>query len=85
VSGPCPEPGPHSRLQLAAPLLSAGTGLSRLDDPAWPATFSLDEFELGVAERCREPVAAAELPLHGEFERARVARLVNDGLLICSG
>jgi len=83
VSGPCPKPDLNSRLRLAAPLLPAGPGLHRLDDPAWPAVFSLDEFELGVAARYGE-VVAVEHPLDDELERARLARFVEDGLLICS-
>lgn len=84
VSMPCPKPGPNSRLKLAAPLLSVGAGLRRLDDPAWPATFSLDESELAEVERYREPVAAEFTP-DDDLGRARLARLVEDGLLICSG
>jgi glycosyltransferase involved in cell wall biosynthesis len=84
VSGLCPKPGPNSRLRLAAPLLSAGEGLRRLDDPAWPAAFDLDEFELGVAERYRE-ARSAELLVDDELERVRLARFIEDGLLICSG
>jgi glycosyltransferase involved in cell wall biosynthesis len=87
VSAPRPVPGPHSRLRLAAPLLPNGSdffGAQRLDDPAWPATFSLDEFGLDVAERCRRVTPASELPLAGEQDWQRLRSMIDDGLLICS-
>lgn len=83
ASGPPPEPGPRSRLRIAAPLEPAGEGLWRLDDPAWPAVFRLDAEDLALARLCEEeiPVPAAEAR---GADLARMRRLIADGLLLAS-
>jgi glycosyltransferase involved in cell wall biosynthesis len=84
VSAPRPAPGARSRLRLAAPLAAQPRdGSYRLEDPAWPATFRLDRDDLALAERCKEVVALSELS-GGEADLARVERLLEDGLLLCS-
>lgn len=84
VSGPRPSPSERSRLRLAAPLVAQAGGEYRLDDPAWPATFRLDESDMALADRCREAAAVAELPGGGREDLRRIERFIEDGLLLCS-
>ncbi len=84
VSAEGRSPGERSKLRLAAPLVPSGRdGFYSLDDPAWPATFRLDEAELAIAERCRDVTTAAELARRDEDLRC-IRRMVDDGLILCS-
>ena len=48
VSRSCPTIGIGSFIRIAAPLKMDRTGLYRLSDPAWPATYNLTESDLDV-------------------------------------
>lgn len=85
VSGPRPVPAAGSRLRLAAPLVAHERGGAYgLVDPAWPATFRLEESDLALAERCREAVTLSDLPGDLREDLGRIERLIEDGLLLCS-
>ena len=81
VSNAPPTPGPKSRLKLSSPLEADGNGGFRLLDPAWPATYRLNQLEVSVAEKCRKPIRFDALTLP---EQRSIQRLIEDGLLLCS-
>lgn len=84
VSGDRPMPSPRSRLRLAAPMVATAAGGYRLVDPAWPAEFRLDQADCAIVERCKEVIAVAELMRQEGVDLARVARLIDNGLLLCT-
>ncbi len=87
VSGPPPTVRLGSVVRVAAPLV-VSAGSARLDDPAWPAAYQMDELGLRIAERCREPVVVQTLLKDLEVSPGdglvATRRLVVDGLLICT-
>lgn len=82
VSGPCPELLPATRIQIAAPIEKVSDGLYRLDDPAWPATFSLAPEEISVIEKCQTAVHMNELCQH--THTSILLKQLEAGLLIAS-
>ncbi|WP_158621594.1 glycosyltransferase family 4 protein [Corallococcus aberystwythensis] len=84
ASTPAPVPGEHSRLWVSAPLVEEAPGTVRLDDPAWPARFTLEPPDAALVSRCREPVAVATLKAEGAWDAARAAHWVREGLLVSS-
>lgn len=82
VSRATPVPDAGSRLRLAAPIEADGSGRYRLTDPAWPATYELDESALTLAKRCQNVVSVSDLK--GGSDLALIKRLVDDGLLLAS-
>lgn len=84
VSTKCPTVGPQSKLMLSAPLENDGRGGFRLMDPAWPATFRLDDRELALVQRCQTPVRWSDITTGDPNEDELVNQLIADGLLLCS-
>jgi hypothetical protein len=81
VSGAPPVISPGVRLCAAGPLVVEPDGQVRLDDPAWPARFPLDDDQRRLAERCRGMVRADDLTPR---ERTMAASLVELGAVIAT-
>jgi glycosyltransferase involved in cell wall biosynthesis len=88
VSRCCPSVCEGKRVKLTAPILPAGKGVIALDDPAWPAMHRLDAHEAQVVSLCASARTMAELHQDLGFDLAyllaRVQRLVDLGVLVCS-
>jgi glycosyltransferase involved in cell wall biosynthesis len=81
-SGGLPVLRPNTRLRLAAPTqLCESTNRTILDDPAWPASFVLEDFEQELCTLCCQEVEVRALPLR---LRSSARRLLQIGLLECS-
>jgi glycosyltransferase involved in cell wall biosynthesis len=81
VSGAPPDVVPGVQLKAAGPLVLEDDGRVRLDDPAWPARYPLDEAQQRLALRCRDVVRAEDLTAD---ERAVAATLVELGVIIAT-
>ena len=83
VSAPPPSATATSWVRQAAPVLAGGDGVYRLDDPAWPAEYRLDEASRALVERCERTIEAGEL---GDASAVLplLARLIRRGVIISS-
>lgn len=79
ASSDVPVPGPHSVLQVAAPLVWQGNTCT-LGDPAWPAAFTLTDEAAALLRVFETPVPFASVAAHA----AKIRQWLEDGLLVCS-
>jgi glycosyltransferase involved in cell wall biosynthesis len=83
VSSDPPVPTWTSWVRRAAPLVSCGDGLYRLDDPAWPAEYRLDDASRALVDRCATDTRVSEISADPQM-LVQVSRAVRRGLLVAS-